>query len=419
MAKNADSDTCRLVQKDQLQHWRNLYNGVVYLEILIRECPFHVKKENWDQNTPEGTWHQIKIRERKGPSRGIIPKYEPHERSPCVPKVGERLADKHEETLHQERCARREAWDLSNKIFSSSRMPTKLRFYFPVEARVMPAPTSKKTRGVRIRSRFRSVNAHDEQKRLKLKWIGYFAKIHEHLCGANLKWESACTRGSTGVRSRSWPLRDCAITRRNACCSIVWKTLRRPRISIYEWVCGQNTTVGQRGEDNCMRNGQFRTSCRARGIHQFWKHSAFHHHTRARREKKVEKASGNSWRSASSSSSSPVLERSDGMKKQKYKKGMTAEIWTTRWQIFRSGWRSSQIIQWNRIAGTRTQFSGLRFGTSCESGIKNQESTVFTPRRSKLRSLLANQNDKGSLQKTQWRSSISSRKVWWIDNLRS
>ena len=39
------------------------------------------------------------------------------------------------------------------------------------------------------RSRFRSINAHDEHKRLKLKWIGYFAKIHEPLCGANLKWE--------------------------------------------------------------------------------------------------------------------------------------------------------------------------------------------------------------------------------------
>ena len=45
----------------------------------------------------KGTWHQIKIRERKGPSRGIIKKCAPHERSPCAPKLGERS---HEDTLH-------------------------------------------------------------------------------------------------------------------------------------------------------------------------------------------------------------------------------------------------------------------------------------------------------------------------------
>ena len=48
----------------------------------------------------KGTWHKIKIRERKGPLRGSIPKCEPHERSPCAPNFGE---TSHEETLHQER----------------------------------------------------------------------------------------------------------------------------------------------------------------------------------------------------------------------------------------------------------------------------------------------------------------------------
>ena len=46
---------------------------------------------------------------------------------------------------------------------------------------------------------------------------------------------------------------------------------------------------------------------------------------------------------------------------------------------------------------------------------QNQGSTVFfsLPKRPELRRLLANQNDKGSLQKTHWRSSTSNRKVWW------
>ena len=43
-----------------------------------------------------GTWHQIEIRERNGPSRGIIRKCAPHERSPCAPRFWERS---HEETL--------------------------------------------------------------------------------------------------------------------------------------------------------------------------------------------------------------------------------------------------------------------------------------------------------------------------------
>ena len=44
----------------------------------------------------KGTWHQMKIRERKGPSQGIIQKWEPHGRGLCAPKFGERS---HEETI--------------------------------------------------------------------------------------------------------------------------------------------------------------------------------------------------------------------------------------------------------------------------------------------------------------------------------
>ena len=62
----------------------------------------------------EGTWHQIKIRERRSPSRGTIQKCALHERSPCATKFGERS---HEETLHQERCARKAARDLAQNIY--------------------------------------------------------------------------------------------------------------------------------------------------------------------------------------------------------------------------------------------------------------------------------------------------------------
>ena len=54
----------------------------------------------------KGTWHQMKIRERMSPSRGIIQKSAPHERCPRAPKFEDRS---HEETLHVEGCARKAA----------------------------------------------------------------------------------------------------------------------------------------------------------------------------------------------------------------------------------------------------------------------------------------------------------------------
>ena len=32
------------------------------------------------------TWYEVQIRERRGPSRGVIQKSEPHERNPCAPE---------------------------------------------------------------------------------------------------------------------------------------------------------------------------------------------------------------------------------------------------------------------------------------------------------------------------------------------
>ena len=70
------------------------------------------------------------------------------------------------------------------------------------------------------------------------------------------------------------------------------------------------------------------------------------------------------------------------------------------------------------FAAAHTHFSGLRFGTSFESGINIKEDKYLysLPKRPKLWSMLAKQNYKGSLQKTHWRSSTSCRNVWWLDD---
>ena len=128
MAINAVSDMLRrrtsparsqrkVVRKDQLPCWRSLYTWVVCSQ------DSHPRKSILRKKRKIGITSRRQIlqrhvapeknRERKGPSRGIIQKCEPHERSPCAPRFEERSQ---EETLHQERRARRAAWDLAKNI---------------------------------------------------------------------------------------------------------------------------------------------------------------------------------------------------------------------------------------------------------------------------------------------------------------
>ena len=87
------------------------------LRTFIRRSLFYGKKVKLGTvhavKLSRSTWHHIKIRERKAPSRGTIQKCEPHERSPCAPEFEERS----QEDLQQERCARGEAWNLAKNIY--------------------------------------------------------------------------------------------------------------------------------------------------------------------------------------------------------------------------------------------------------------------------------------------------------------
>ena len=187
------------------------------------------------------------------------------------------------------------------------------------------------TRGARIRSRFRSINAHAERVRLKLRWIGYFAKIQEHHCGAYSQQGSAYKRGGRSIRSRSKSFRDSAITRRNVCCSIAWKSLRRPRIFL--WV-GQpsKTTVDQGGKTIVCKTDNFVPLVVPR----------------------LSTCSGSNSSSTSTSqdlsSTSPAQERSDELatrelcgspsKTKKITRGMAVEMRMTVCEIFLNGWMS-------------------------------------------------------------------------------
>ena len=150
---------------------------------------------NWDQDTPSNSPRapgtKLKIRERKGPSRGTLQKCEPHERSPCAPNFGERS---HEETLHQERCAPQSSVGFGENIYKLKNAD-KATFYTPIEARVMSAPTSKSPEEREFVVVSGAPNAH-EQKRLK-----HSEKVRNPMEVMTANGEVQNPRGGTSVRS--------------------------------------------------------------------------------------------------------------------------------------------------------------------------------------------------------------------------
>ena len=79
-------------------------------------------------------------------------------------------------------------------------------------------------------------------------------------------------------------------------------------------------------------------------------------------------------------------------------------------ETFQNGARSSQKSRRYRCACTCTHFSHDSESERPTSGIEEAQYFHSLPERSKWRSMLAKQDDKGSLQKTHWRNSTSNRK---------
>ena len=104
----------------------------------------------------KGTWHHIKSRERKGPSQGVVQKCKPQERNRCAPKSEDRTQ---EDTLRQERCARREAWVLAKNVHNLNHKD-KATFFSPAEACALLGPSSKKPKERYFCGRFQSIDAH-------------------------------------------------------------------------------------------------------------------------------------------------------------------------------------------------------------------------------------------------------------------
>ena len=177
-------------------------------------------------NFSKSTWHQIR--------KELSNSGEPHERSPCAPKFGKGHM---EEILHQERCA------LGEHIFKlkSAENASFLLLLNKGNAGTHFEKISETT----IRSRFRSIIAHDEQKKnqAQMNWI--LREDPGTHCGAYRKWRSAYKRGSTSFRSRSKSVREVQLLEETRAVVSLGKLCEDHGYS-HEWVTGQKNTVDQR-----------------------------------------------------------------------------------------------------------------------------------------------------------------------------
>ena len=228
--------------------------------------------------------------------------------------------------------------------------------------------------------------------------------------------ECAHPRGGTSVRSWLESVPNRVTTRGNVSCPIARQALRRSRILL--WV-GQRSkaTIDPKWEEYYLQDGQLRTSCRSRVIGQFWEQFVLYNSITGLVDRRCTLSL---WKQGCINLIFSHQETGAGILKNPKPK------WKEEWQeeFGRSVGRYSSLVDrvhrqsCGRIACTRTQFSENRLGTSCRSGDKIKESKYLfsLSERPQLRRLLANQNNKGSLQKTHWRSSTSCRKVRWLDN---
>ena len=115
----------------------------------------------------------MNIRERKGPSRGIVLQCDPQERNSCAPKFEDRTL---QETLQPERCARKEAWELANNVHE---LNDKGHVILAFRSLVITSTIIEETRGERICGRFWSSNAHAEQERSELAGTGDYSGIRK------------------------------------------------------------------------------------------------------------------------------------------------------------------------------------------------------------------------------------------------
>ena len=242
------------------------------------------------------------------------------------------------------------------------------------------------------------------------------------------KRRGATPRGSTRVRSRSQSVRNLAITRWNACSPIAWQALRRPRILLWG-VSGQKPRLTKDGKSIICKTDNF-VPLVVPGISTNPESGSFGpSSSQDSLRKDAERATRQLVPPASSSSSSSVSERSDELATKTLVPFPEIQNQKKRSDRKDSEDPLADLPDWLKDFKENQKETELHVSAHSSpesdehpvSGNEIEEATCFysLPKRPRLRCLLENLNNKGSLQKTYWRSSTSCRKVWWLDYGRS
>ena len=399
----------KVVVRVQLLCWRSLHNWVVYLMILIRESLFSGQMDN--RQILHGHKAPHKILERKGPSLRRHSEVWASWAQPVCSRFEERTQ---EETLHQERCARRAAWDLAKNIYKLKNTD-KTTFYSLIEPKATLALTAKLLGGTRIRGWFWSFNAHAEQKRIWVqpKWILF---------------------GYPGLRRWWQPAGSCKHTRKHKCTFTIlisswrynyWTT----RLQFYHLESSAEKTdipmSGQSGSKPRLTNNGREFFCKTKNfVPLVVPGLSSSSGTRS--------SSTSPPQDSSSASSNPELQRSDEQAPGDWRDSTKSQNKNKKESNNQAtGDRLRDLPGWleeftDNLEDTGTpvladvpQDSESERPTKVVSKFWKHSIRYSLPKRPKLRSMLANQDDKGSLQKTHWWCSTSSNWVRWLDNSRS
>ena len=133
----------KVVQKDQLRYWRSPDNWVVDLKIRIRENLFYVNLENWNRNKPSNSPRAPGTKLKFAEERVHREELSKRVRTMSVVLARQNLGKDHMRTLHQERCARKAAWNLAKNIYQLKNSD-KTTFYVPGEVKGMSTPSTSK-----------------------------------------------------------------------------------------------------------------------------------------------------------------------------------------------------------------------------------------------------------------------------------
>ena len=351
----------KVVVRVQLLCWRSLHNWVVYLMILIRESLFSEEMDN--RQILDGHKAPHKIRERKGPSLGVIQKCEPHERNPCAP--GLRRGHKRKPCTKKDALAEQHGtW---RKIFTSSKIRTRQRSSLLLNPR---------RRRRSLQNYWRNENSWLN---LELQCTCWAKKDLSSAEMDTLRISRTTTVATASGELQTYEEAQVYVHDLDLFVTVQLLDDTLAVLSLgklceengysYEWSKRFKTTADQKWEGILLQNGKFRTSCCSWIVVKFWYQIVFYIATAGFINCFFESRTTAKWRASTG-------------RPARFKKKKKGEQQSGNGRPFA---RSSGMVRrvhrqsrGHRNARARTRFSGLRVGTPYESGIKIWKHSIYT-----------------------------------------